>query len=56
MKQQDFINALYDAGWYNLGDEQHINIKYLHKQIFPIIAELEEIIITLDSERDQTNI
>lgn len=56
MKQQDFINALYDAGWDNIGDAQHTKIKALHIQIFPIIAELEEIIIALDSEIDQANI
>lgn len=56
MKQQDFIDALYSAGWEGIHDAQHTKIKALHKQIFPIIAELEEIIIALDSELDQANI
>ena len=56
MKQQDFIDALYAAGWDNIGDAQHTNIRYLHKQMFPIIAELEETIIDLESEIDQANI
>lgn len=56
MKQQDFIDALYDAGWDNKNDAQHTNIKNLHKHLFPIITELEEIIIALESEIDQANI
>ena len=42
MKLQDFIDELVKAGWEATGDAQHKNIKYLHQQLFPVIAQLEE--------------
>ena len=42
MKQQEFINVLYEAGWDNKNDTQHTKIKTLYKQMLSIIAELEE--------------
>ena len=42
MRLKDFIAAMYDAGWRDNCDAQHSGIKALHKQLFPVIAEIEE--------------
>tara|TARA_R110001599_G_scaffold173340_2_gene365147 strand:- start:4798 stop:4968 length:171 start_codon:yes stop_codon:yes gene_type:complete len=42
MKLDDFINELQKAGWQAVSDAQHENIKYLHRQLFPVIADLED--------------
>lgn len=42
MRLRDFIAALYDAGWRDTSDGQHLGIKALHKQLFPVIAEMED--------------
>jgi hypothetical protein len=42
MRLKDFIAAMYDAGWRDNCDAQHSGIKALHKQLFSVIAEMEE--------------
>lgn len=42
MRLKDFIEAMYEAGWRDNCDAQHLGIKALHKQLFPVIAEMEE--------------
>lgn len=42
MRFTDFIKELDDAGWHGVGDAQHKNIEYLHRKLFPVIAELED--------------
>lgn len=42
MRLKDFIEAMHDAGWRDSCDAQHYGIKALHKQLFPVIAEMEE--------------
>lgn len=42
MRLKDFISAMYDAGWRDSCDAHHSGIKALHKQLFPVIAEMEE--------------
>lgn len=42
MKQQDFIDAIYLAGWRDNSDAQHKGIKALHRKLFPVVAALED--------------
>lgn len=42
MRLEDFKNALNKAGWNDVADAQHRGIEDLHKELFPIIAELEK--------------
>jgi len=42
MRKQDFIDALYKAGWKSDGDAQWTNIEKLWRELFPVIAELED--------------
>ncbi len=48
MKLDDFIKALYDAGWRNCADAQHDGVKKLHRRLWPVIAELEQEVFELD--------
>ena len=41
MKKQDFIDALYEAGWDSTADAQHSEIEKLWASIFPCVAALE---------------
>ncbi len=41
MKLEEFIKALYDAGWRSISDAQHDGVKELHRKLWPVIAELE---------------
>ena len=41
MRFQEFIDALYDAGWVSKHDAQYSEIKKLHKKLFPAVSELE---------------
>jgi hypothetical protein len=41
MRSQQFIEALYEAGWLAVHDAQHNNITELWKKLFPTVAELE---------------
>ena len=41
MKFDDFVNALYDAGWKSPCDAQHLRIKELWRKLWPVIADLE---------------
>ena len=41
MKLEDFIAALYRAGWDARADGQHTRIAELHKELFPVVASLE---------------
>lgn len=42
MRRQDFIDALYKAGWKSDNDARWDGAKKLHAQIFPTVAELED--------------
>jgi len=42
MTKQDFIKALYEAGWTAPGDAQHENIVQLWRKLNPGIAQLED--------------
>tara|TARA_R110000744_G_scaffold152992_1_gene267283 strand:+ start:437 stop:601 length:165 start_codon:yes stop_codon:yes gene_type:complete len=42
MKLEDFKGALVEAGWGAISDAQHYGIEDLHKELFPLIAELEK--------------
>lgn len=54
VRLENFIDELYKAGWQDTGDAKHVNIKYLHKQLFPVVAELEEEINELIEETYKT--
>lgn len=41
MRFTNFIIELEKAGWQAVSDAQHKNIEYLHRILFPVIAELE---------------
>jgi len=41
MKRQEFIDALYKAGWEAVHDAQWTEIDKLWRELFPVIAELE---------------
>ena len=49
MKFDDFVNALYDAGWGSSSDAQHSRIKELWRKLWPVIADLEEENNVMDS-------
>jgi len=42
MKRQEFIDALYDAGWESTRDAQWNGAKELHRKLFPSTAALED--------------
>ena len=42
MKRQEFIDALYAAGWEATGDAQWTMAAELHRKLFPSTAELED--------------
>ncbi len=54
MKLNRFIKELENAGWQATGDAQHENIKCLHARLFPVIAELEADVITLEQYIDRS--
>ena len=41
MRFTNFIIELEKAGWQGTSDAQHKNIEYLHRKLFPVVAELE---------------
>ena len=45
MKRQDFIDALYSAGWRANNDAQWSGAERLHAKIFPSVAAMEDEII-----------
>lgn len=42
MRFDDFVTALYAAGWRPVLDAQHTEIKTLWTKMFPVIAQLED--------------
>lgn len=42
MRQQKFIDSLHDAGWQAVNDAQWDNIGKLWRELFPVVAELED--------------
>ena len=42
MRIDDFIEALYKAGWDSPSDAQHTNIRELHKKLWPELAKVDE--------------
>lgn len=42
MKLEDFIDALYKAGWQATTDAQHEKIEKMWRNLFPVVAELED--------------
>jgi len=55
MRFTDFITELEKAGWRDTSDSQHKNIEYLHRKLFPVIAELEADVITLEQYIDRAD-
>jgi len=41
MKRQEFIDALYSAGWKAPNDAQHSKIGKLWENLFPTVAQME---------------
>lgn len=50
MRFTDFIKELDDAGWQGVADAQLKNIEYLHRKLFPVVAELEDTLTELTDE------
>ena len=50
MKFCDFIIALDSAGWRGVLDAQHEKIQALHREMFPIVASLEDDIVDLSED------
>jgi hypothetical protein len=42
MRKDEFINALYSCGWNSDNDAQHKKVTELHREIFPVVASLED--------------
>jgi hypothetical protein len=42
MRKQDFIDALQKAGWVSINDAQWTEIEKLWRELWPVIAELED--------------
>lgn len=42
MKFNDFVDALYAAGWKSPNDAQHTYIEEFWRKLFPVVAELED--------------
>lgn len=42
MKKDELIKRLYDAGWDSPSDAQHTGIDKLWRELFPVVAELED--------------
>ena len=42
MRKDDFIEALEAAGWRPVLDAQHTEIEKLWRQLFPVVAGLED--------------
>lgn len=53
MKFCDFIIALEKAGWRAMHDSQHTGIDALHRKLFPVVAELEDDVLSLEEEAMQ---
>lgn len=51
MKFNDFIEKLYSAGWADNTDAQHSNIEKLWREMYPVVAELEDELIEIKGER-----
>lgn len=43
MKFDDFVDAIYNAGWRNPNDAQSTNIRVLWEKIFPAYVEIERL-------------
>ena len=56
MTLDDFIEALYKAGWTAFSDAQHAKIADLHKKLFPEIARLDSELQDSKSELYDKNI
>ena len=41
MRFEDFVDALWQAGWRPMADAQHTEVRKLWEELFPVIAELE---------------
>ncbi len=54
MKKQDFIEALKQAGWRAVHDAQHEQIAMLHRELFPVVAELEDELKVIKIENGNT--
>jgi hypothetical protein len=54
MRKQQFIDALYNAGWDAPHDAQHSKIEELHRKLFPVIADLEEELEDAVSDQEST--
>lgn len=54
MKLDDFITKMYDSGWLATHDAQHSKIEALWRELFPVVAELEDELeqLKLDMVRD----
>lgn len=50
MKLENFIQCLYNRGWENTHDAQHVSIKKLWEKLFPEEAELTKIIKDLEEK------
>lgn len=50
MRFDDFVEALYTAGWLSTGDAQHTRIKELWKTLYPVVAELEDEVQELEAD------
>jgi len=50
MRFTNFIIELQRAGWQGSFDAQHKKIEYLHRKLFPVIAELENENIELSEQ------
>ncbi len=48
MRLENFIDALYKAGWESSHDGQHDNIEALWRKLFPSTAELHDELIEAD--------
>ncbi len=42
MRFQDFVDAMHKAGWRSINDAQHDGIRKLWRELFPVIARLED--------------
>lgn len=42
MRFNDFVDALFKAGWRDDCDAQHTEVRKLWKRLFPTVAELED--------------
>lgn len=48
MRFEEFVSAVREAGWTDNGDAQHRGICSLWKRIFPEVARIEELEVTIE--------